>query len=564
MHNEKLSAKEYLEVGNALFLLLDKRYFKVEGKERLHIAKVIDEKILPAIEERLRNTHHSYQARVYSLYIEFYKISCRALLRNFAFYVESFKRKKVFALIDEAFRSVFHYASEFVFDDDLELFRLSCSAGMGKSYVSNLVVAMLFGNNPNLHVLRITYSDDLVKITTNQTEEIIMSEAFSDIFPRYKGIEGEKRFKKKDQYSFVLVDCEDASAFHAVTREGQATGKRADYVIIDDLLKGETESNNVSLHKQLVNRYDSDWTSRADGDKLKIFLIGTMWANTDLLNVVYERALEFEDIVPCIRFPYTEISADRKHVFIGIPALDKNDKSTCPKKFSTAFLLRKRAIMDEYLWSAMYQQKPIAPSGLEFAYDNLQVYEKKIDTKGSNKFKYLRKASLDPARKGKNYVSMPIFYEKNDLHYVVDWLFQRKDMQELYIPICSKIIDHRVQVLVLENNTDTSLKVVLEEILHARGYFDCEIIEIYSTQNKEAKIRDNRSTVINNIVFPAKGLFAKKSDVAIAIEELTNYSFDYPNKSDDAIDSVVLYAMQFITTRSQFASIRAFQDRKRM
>ena len=115
----------------------------------------------------------------------------------------------------------------------------------------------------------------------------------------------------------------------------QSTGKRAQVLIIDDLLKDDTESYNKELHKRMVNRYDSTWTSRAEDDNLKVILLGTMWAPTDLLNVVYDRAIQNDRLVPSTRFKYCEVTRSGNAVFIGVPALDENDLSTCPKRYST-------------------------------------------------------------------------------------------------------------------------------------------------------------------------------------------------------------------------------------
>ena len=102
----------------------------------------------------------------------------------------------------------------------------------------------------------------------------------------------------------------------------QSTGKRAHILLIDDLLKDDSESYNVALHKKIVDRYESTWSSRAGDDKLKVFLLGTMWADTDLLNVMYDRYCEEDNIIPSKKFKYTEITASGTAVFIGIPDLD--------------------------------------------------------------------------------------------------------------------------------------------------------------------------------------------------------------------------------------------------
>lgn len=319
-------------------------------------------------------------------------------------------------------------------------------------------------------------------------------------------------------------------------------------------MKGQIECNNVQLHNQLTQRYYSDWSSRADDDKQKTMLLGTMWADTDLLNVLYDVA-KSKGLSEDKRYPYVEITSDRSGCFIRIPALDRNNQSTCPRRYATKYLLDIKRGMTRFLWQAVYQQNPIAPEGLEFNYNVLQTYE----TKPLFEQAQSRYASLDPARRGKNYVSMPICYKIEDKHYLVDFLYRKKAMKEMYDVIVDKIIEHRINILVLENNTDTSLKEVLEERLRFKNYLHCTIIEKYSTQNKEQRIKDHQSDVRNYIVFPCKGMFSLNSDMGLAMEEITAYSFNYPNKFDDGIDALVIYAMQFIDSGVEFPEVGTFK-----
>lgn len=540
---------------DAMVLHYDYCVEKGDIKQQFRICELIDQEVLPKLANAIINTKSERLANnVFELNKKFFALSARRVLKNFALYIEQYKTKKVWAKTMDTMECIFKYCDEFSISDDLNLLRFSCMPGLGKSYTANLFVAQTVGNDANATMLRITYSDDLVESTTNQTKSIIQSEAYAEIFPRYKGLKNV--FKKATNSSFILIDCEDDTQFYAVTRDGQASGKRAKYVIIDDLLKGEIESNNVTLHNQLTQRYYSDWGSRADDDKQKTILLGTMWADTDLLNVMYDKAnakgLDRDPDYPCV-----EVAKDRSGAFIRIPALDINDESTCPLRFSTKHLKEKRDNMTQYLWMAVYQQDPIAPDGLEFNYSVLNTYQK--DEKPTIEESEGRYASLDPARRGKNYVSMPICYKKGDRHYPVDWIYQKKDMKELYDVIVDKIIEHRISRLLIENNTDTSLKEVIETKLKQKNYLFCTITEKYSTKNKEIRIKDSQSTIRNYICFPAKGVFHPNHDVSRAMESLTSFSFSYPNKFDDAIDSCGLYADEFIDNAFEFPEVGTFE-----
>lgn len=110
----------------------------------------------------------------------------------------------------------------------------------------------------------------------------------------------------------------------------------------------------------------------------------------------------------------------------------------------------------------------------------------------------------------------------DNIFYLVDFLYQKKGMDDLYDPIVDMIIKHQLNQLVVENNTDTSLKTVLEERLHKKGYYGCNIVEKYSTQNKEQRIKDYQSTVRNSIVYPAQNLFSPITQMGEAMESITS------------------------------------------
>lgn len=537
-------------------------YCEIKGniKQQYRICQIIDQDVLSKLDNAVYLTKNERLAmQIVELRKLFFALSARRILKNFAFYIEQYKTKKVWDKTYETMEALFYYMDIFSVSPKLNLIRGSMMPSMGKSYIANLFVAQTFGNNPNAQILRITYSDDLCISTTRQTAGIINSKAFREIFPRYKEYQGEKIFKSQTSYMICMCDCEDEYNLNSVTREGQGTGKRAQILIIDDLLKDDSESYNKDLHKKLLNRYDSTWTSRAEDDSLKVMLLGTMWADTDLLNVVYDRACEGDILVPDPKHKWTEVSKSGESVFIGIPALDENGESTCPKRYSTKKLKKRRKEMDRFLWMCVYQQDPIAPEGLEFDWGSLTQYDSIPDWEIECRY-----ASLDPARKGKNYVSMPIFYKyyASEKYYLVDFLYRKKSMKELYDPIVDKIIEHRLNKLVLENNTDTSLKEVLEERLHKRGYYGCVIIEKYSTVNKEKRINDNQGDIKGMIVYPKKGMHSPNSDMGKAMDGITSYSFSYPNKFDDGIDSIALFVMEFISKVYKFAKLKSFDRRK--
>ena len=124
-------------------------------------------------------------------------------------------------------------------------------------------------------------------------------------------------------------------------------------------------------------------------------------------------------------------------------------------------------------------------------------------------------------------------------------------MTELYEEIIAKIEEHHITWLVIENNTDTSLKALLDKMLEDRGIYYCTITEKYSTVKKEQRIKDNQGTLRKLIHFKPKGKYKPNSDYGRFMKNLTTYSFDYPNRNDDAPDSATLFVTEIILLRGR-------------
>lgn len=556
MHDIRFMRNMASNLYDAMYQYYDICWEKREIAPQIRICQVITEDVLPKLDKAIIKTKSLALANeLLELRKKFFAMSARRNLKNYALYHEQYKSNKVWAKTMETVECIFHYMDIFDTSPVLNLLRASLMPSMGKSYIANLYVSQCLGNDPNDQLLRITYSDDLCITTTAQTESIINSRAFREIFPRYAKMIDKHIFKVSTKYQICMCDSENEYNLFAVTRDGQSTGKRAKKLIIDDLLKDDTESYNKTLHKKMVDRYDSTWTSRAEDDNLKILLLGTMWAPTDLLNVVYDRAIKDDRLIASRRYQYVEETKSGKSVFIGVPALDENDMSTCPKRYSSESLRKKRDNMSHFLWMCVYQQTPIPPDELDFDYSLLKQYEEVPKNTGT------RYAALDPARKGKNYVSMPIFYEVRDIknqYALVDFLYKKRSMKEMYDLIVDKIIEHRINFMVIENNTDTSLEMVISTKLHEKGYFNCKIIEKYSSENKEQRIKNNQGAVKGNIIYPKKGMYSNNTDIGKAMESATSYSFEYPNKFDDAIDSIVLFIQEFVDKSFEFSEVESF------
>lgn len=334
------------------------------------------------------------------------------------------------------------------------------------------------------------------------------------------------------------------STYYAKTVKANVVGIRASLSIdIDDLYADWQEALDENLNKKYYANFVTVWRKRYVQNKTpQIIITGTLWSPTDFLSKVmmlWENESKFK---PHPTMKYTRISEDGKKVIIQVPALDyETGESTCPELRSTEELLKEKASMSTYLWETNFQQNPISPDGLYFDWSNLMTYEK-LPLRDTDECY----ASLDPSRKGNDFISMPIFTKIDNLHYLVDCFFTQKSIKVSYDAICNKIIENHITLLVVESNTETSIAEIIYQKLDEKNYYEIKIIEKFNVENKEKRINEFKDVIIRNIVFPCKTMYGIGTMIGASLEQMTTYSFETPNKHDDMIDSVAIYADQII------------------
>jgi hypothetical protein len=503
--------------------------------------------LIPLVEKRLEVCDEEYTNKYYRLYQNAYAFAGRRSLEHFIDYIEWDMPKKVLGTRRDVLKPLVFYLNKSAFDPKLEYVVASYPPSYGKSYTLNMFSAWIYGLKATNSILRMSYSEELVLGFSRAVQGTIKNPRYGDVFPDFKKY-GEKPFMKEKESDWILKGKgADVQPSHiARTREGSVTGVRASKAIIfDDMTKGASEATNSTVHQNIYNGWKTEWYNRRTGKETKYIFAGTMWSPEDILNRVSQDIESSVEVVPSKKFRYVWETVDGSAVFIRIPLLDENDESTCPDVMSTKEARRLRDTTDPFLWACVYQQEPIAPTGLEFAWENLQTFEQ-IPEDAEN----YCVAVIDPTRRGKDNFAMPILRPFKDRYLLDNCIFQQKASRELYDAVVHMIILYNIRKLVVEENTDESLAKVIGDKLKAKGH-SCEIITKYSTVKKENRIRDMRFDVVTRIMFRDKKTIKPNSDYGRFMKNLTTYSFDYPNKHDDAPDSICMCASELIVGRSK-------------
>jgi predicted phage terminase large subunit-like protein len=541
LKSSKMKERDKLDWCNSALSILEEMY----KQDELGSVKVAKTKLIPILHKLIEGSKIENMALFFDYYKRAYCFCARRDFECFVDYIEWNMPRKVLANRRNVLKPYVDALNRIAFDDRLQYLVVSYPPSMGKSYLATLFTAWGYGISINNSVIRMSYSDELVLGFSRTVKGIISSPEFAEIFPLFKLYNG-KPFEVERESDWKIKNANVPKSNHiARTRNGSTTGERASFAIIfDDMTKGAEEANSESVHRGIYDKWNTEWWNRRDGVRCKFIFVGTQWTPEDILNRIIEDRNKISTLQPTDN-PYVMESEDKSTIVIRVPMIDKNHKTTCSEVYPQQIAEQIEQNTDPFLFSCVYQQNPIAPTGREFAWECIRTYtnEELLNVHLIPN----SMATLDTARKGKDNVSMPIFKnDNNGNHYLIDAIYKQKPMDDLYDEIIEKIIEHRITTLVIENNIDTSLKRLLEDRLHARGIYWCIIIEKYNTVKKEERIKNNRGIVQKQIIFPDKSIVRPNTDIGRMMDNITKYSFDKPNVHDDGIDSVCMYASEII------------------
>ena len=549
LRSPKMKETDKLQWCNSALSILEEMY----KKDELGSVKVAKHKLIPILEKLVEGSKVENMALFFDCYKKAYCFCARRDFECFVDYVEWNTPKKVLANRRNVLKPYVDALNRIAFDDRLQYLVVSYPPSMGKSYLATLFTAWGYGLSINNSVIRMSYSDELVLGFSRTVKGIISSPEFAEIFPLFKLYNG-KPFEVERESDWKIKNANVPKSNHiARTRSGSTTGERASFAIIfDDMTKGAEEANSESVHKGIYDKWLTEWWNRRDGQKCKFIFVGTQWTPEDILNRVIEDRNKVSPLQETNN-PYVMESEDKSTIVIRVPMLDKEHKTTCEEVYPQHIAEQIEQNTDPFLFSCVYQQDPIAPTGRELAWECLQTY-----TNPPDDLEPYCMAIIDTKRKGKDNLNMFICKpDGHGKHYLWDAIFSKKPMQSLYNDIVDKVILHKITTMVIENNTDESLKTLLDDRLHAKGCYWCTIIEKYNTKNKETRIKDNLWTILTLIVFKDKSIVKPNTDIGRLMDNITKYSFDKPNAFDDGPDGSALYASEIIMGKSVLSKPQA-------
>ena len=482
-------------------------------------------------------------------------------LKHYFLYMQKVFNFSVWEDTQNCFDGYWYYAGRMVLDGEVKFIEKQCPTGFGKSLSDAFMQSFIFGFDIDNDVLKVCGNDKFTDDCFQNVLKLMLSPEYAKVFPYYAQFNGDQnlmfQFCARKDLKFAITGSKKSTNLRIVTKLSDVNGVRAKYLFLDDITQRKDMAN-LNQHQKDIHSFTHEWFERNYNRNLfYIVASGTTYSRFDVLSHL-KQVMGGAKAVKSPVNKYTSVSKSDYivpngiSVFVCVPLLDYDtDESTYPKKISTQSAKKKRSENPTEFW-AMDMQRPLPPDSSPFYFTKLRSYTT-LPLIGEHGRGDTCVAALDTKRRGKDYLSMPILFEADDLErqndtafYLKDWLYDDRPMKECIPLVVAKIIQHKITRLYVERNTEECIEMILQDKLKEQGYTSCVIEEVYSTEPKDRRIMAAEGDIKAKIIFPEYNMYAPSSDIGKALMNVYGYTYTGKVMHDDAPDSLALFAKKFI------------------
>lgn len=413
-----------------------------------------------------------------------------------------------------------------VLEGKLDFLSISMPKRCGKSQLGINFTNMLSGKFPDRSTLMEGTGDDLVQSFYKGCLEYIQQPNdyhFYDIFPESKLVQTNadtKVINLLHKSRFPTVMCRSIDARQVGLSEA------TNLLYLDDCVEGREEAKNRQRLDDKWEVISGDIIGRAI-EGTPIVICGTRYSLYDPIGHLQEEMRK----------------QGKRCKIIETPALDPvTDESNFEyiregrKVFTTQYFRDQREMLSAEQFESEFQQQPFEAKGILFPEASLNRYfELPVDREPDSII-----AVCDTADKGADYCSMPIAAVYGDEVYIVDVVFDDSP-PEVTKPECAKaLMDNFVVAGTFEsNNAGTYFARDVQQILTDRKYV-CNIRTKRTISNKQTRIEFASDNIIKHFYFKDPSLYARNSQYAMFMKQVTTYTRSGKVPHDDAPDSLSL------------------------
>jgi len=458
-----------------------------------------------------------------------YKYESEYLFESFLFYFEwdRPKRDKFYHPRQKQLKPCVDALQDLA-DGKINILGISMPPRVGKTTLALLFCLWIGAKKHDKSVFASGHSTSLMKSFYEGIAEFATSEKynFKQIFPNAQLVDTDAKNlmidlgepKRYKTFSFRSIDSNMSGTIEATS-----------LLYVDDLISGSEEASKPERLENAFAKYVGDIKQRRKTD-VPLLMVGTRWSLNDPIGIESREHAE-----------------DPMAKFIVMPATDEQGHSNFEYPYGVGFTdayyaERKRELdmIDEALYSCIYQQEPVEGSGICFGERTLNRYYGNETLNRAEKDGTF--AFCDVAWGGGDSLSVPIgeVYTVGGERrvYVVDWIFSREDKSVTQPLVEMAFIANRVQEAKFESNNGGG--EYAEEIarrLRKQGY-PCRITwgKAPPTTAKASKIRQYAPDIKTYFYFLDRehqsGAYKR------AFTELTSWLITGKSIHDDAPDGL--------------------------
>lgn len=431
-------------------------------------------------------------------------------------------------------------------DDKYDMLLISLIPGAGKTSIEKFFLSGVIGWYPKDFNLFYSHSSDITRMFYDGELDIVKNlgeYCWHDIFPNF-AVSGENA--KMEQFNvgkykpFPSVQCTSVGSKNA----GKVRASK--FLLVDDMIGGIEEALNRNILDKLWDKYAVDARQRkiqdTDGNNCKEIHIATRWSVHDVIGRI-QKMYEGNDRVKTIAVPDID------------PKTGKSNFDYEYSGFTVEFFEDQQLLMDDVSYRCLYKQEPIEREGLLFPeektrrYLNLPHGAPEIIT-----------AQCDTKGKGTDYFVLPVLQKYGEDYYCVDCVCDNTADYELQYENASNIIvDNQVQECEFERNAGGD-RVALEvnKRVEQKGWI-CNITDTPTETNKEARIYQCSSWILQHVIFKDSSLYTPKEPYGVMMSLLTRYSVSDKKQLDDVPDVFSNFAIR-MTAGTREAKVEAVHN----
>lgn len=229
----------------------------------------------------------------------------------------------------------------------------------GKSeIVSRHFPPFAFGMCPDAEMILATYSDSLSRALSRDARSVIKSESYAKIFP-------DVRLSRESASVQTWGIAGHVGKFQTATIAAGGTGKGADFLLIDDYLRGRSVAESQLERDKQWENFSGNLMTRLAPVHM-VVILATPWHPDDLIGRIKNRMNpEHKDYSP--DFPHFEI--------LRFPARADDGSYLFPERFSSSWYEKQFAVLGPYQAASLLQCDPVVRGGNMLQIENVKIID---------------------------------------------------------------------------------------------------------------------------------------------------------------------------------------------